>query len=156
MAEEGSDSHGRGEGKGKGSSKTKAVVSWDEDSESENNSELSLCLVGRLWTTRRFNSTALMNTMTKIWSPRKGMEAKEIETNLFLFQFFHWKDLDRVLEGEPWLFDKNVVVLKRATSDSRPSELAETLTHAPFWVRIYDCPPLEGGRRRGLERWQTR
>jgi len=40
------------------------------------------------------------------------MEAKEIETNLFLFQFFHWKDLDRVIDGEPWFFDKNVVVLK--------------------------------------------
>jgi len=30
-------------------------------------------------------------------------------------------------------------------SEARPSELAETLTHAPFWVRIYDCPL--GGRK---------
>ena len=128
-----------------GTRTAKTVVKWAEDSDSEENSELSLCLVGKLWTTRRFNSNAFMNTITKIWSPSKGMDAKEIDTNLFLFQFFHWKDLERVVEGEPWFFDKNVVVLKQVLSEARPSEIAETLTHAPFWVRIYDCPL--GGRK---------
>jgi len=145
MANEGSTGISGGDSRGKRQSKAKAVVRWVEDSDSEETSELSLCLVGKLWTTRRFNSHAFMNTMEKIWNPRKGMEAKEIETNLFLFQFFHWKDLDRVLEGEPWLFDKNVVVLKLVTSAARPSELAQSLTHAPFWARIYDCPL--GGRK---------
>jgi len=31
------------------------------------------------------------------------------------------------------------------TSAARPLELADTLTYAPFWVRIYDCPL--GGRK---------
>uniref|UniRef100_A0A7C9EUN2 DUF4283 domain-containing protein n=1 Tax=Opuntia streptacantha TaxID=393608 RepID=A0A7C9EUN2_OPUST len=145
MAAEGSEGLCRGERKGQAPLKAKAVVRWEDDSDGEENSELSLCLVGKLWTTRRFNSNAFMNLMTKIWSPRKGLAAKEIGTNLFLFQFYHWKDLDRVIDGEPWFFDKNVVVLKRVDSASRPSELAETLTHAPFWVRIYDCPL--GGRK---------
>ena len=145
MAAECSEGLCRGERKGQAPLKAKAVVRWEDDSDGEENSELSLCLVGKLWTTRRFNSNAFMNLMTKIWSPRKGLVAKEIETNLFLFQFYHWKDLDRVIDGEPWFFDKNVVVLKRVDSASRPSELAETLTYAPFWVRIYDCPL--GGRK---------
>jgi len=50
-----------------------------------------------------------------------------------------------VVEGEPWFFYENVVVLKQVRSEARPSELTETLTHAPFWVRIYDCPL--GGRK---------
>jgi len=30
-----------------------------------------------------------MNTMERIWNPKHGLEAKEIGTNLFLFQFYH-------------------------------------------------------------------
>ena len=38
-----------------------------------------------------------------------------------------------------------MVVLKPVISEARPSELAETFNHAPFWVIIYDCPL--GGRK---------
>jgi len=78
-----------GGSKGKGVMKAKPTVKWEDDSDSEENSELSLCLVGKLWTTKRFNSNAFMSTITKIWNPSKGMQAKEIGTNLFWFQFFH-------------------------------------------------------------------
>uniref|UniRef100_A0A7C8ZPI5 DUF4283 domain-containing protein n=1 Tax=Opuntia streptacantha TaxID=393608 RepID=A0A7C8ZPI5_OPUST len=90
--------------KGKGKAKAKPVVKWEEEIEDEEKSELSLCLIGKLWTKRRFNSNAFMNTITKVWNPIRGVEAKEIDTNLFLFQFYHWKDLDKVVEGEPWFF----------------------------------------------------
>ena len=43
-------------------------------------------------------------------------------------------------EGEHWFFDGNVVVLKPIMKGTRPSELAESLMHTPFWVGIYDCP----------------
>ena len=140
-----SDDQGSSGSRGKGAIKARAVVKWEEDNEGEEISALSLCVVGKLWTKRKFNSTAFINTIKKIWNPNKGMEAKEIDTNLYLFQFFHWKDLDRVVEREPWFFDKSVVVLKPVASGARPSEIAETLNHAPFWVRIYDCPL--GGRK---------
>ena len=85
MAEEGQEGYGNGGSKGKGLMKAKPVAKWEDDSESEVNSELSLCLVGKLWTTRRFNSNAFMNMITKIWSSSKGMDVKEIDTNIFLF-----------------------------------------------------------------------
>jgi len=53
-----------------------------------------------------------MNIMTMIWNPRHAVEVKEFRINLYLFQFTHWKDFDRVLEEEPWTFGKNVVVLQ--------------------------------------------
>lgn len=89
-------------------------MKWDDNSESEENSELSLCLLGKLWT-RRFNSNAFTDTITKTRSPSKGMDVREIDTKLFLFQISHWKDLDRVVEGEPWFFDRHVGVLKPVT-----------------------------------------
>jgi len=123
MAKEGQEGYGSGGSKGKGLMKAKPVVKWEADSESEVNSELSLCLAGKLWITRRFNSNAFMNMITKIWSPSKGMDVKEIDTNLFLFHFFHWKDLDRVVEGEPWFFNKIVVVLN-VTGRSRTPRIS--------------------------------
>ena len=48
MAEEGSEGFDRGDSKRKEPLKAKAVVRWEDDSESEENSELSLCLVGKL------------------------------------------------------------------------------------------------------------
>jgi len=121
--------------------KESVVVRW-EDYEDEQSS-LSLCLVGKLWTIRRFNSNAFMKTMEMIWNPKQGLEAKEIGTNLFLFQFYHWKDMERVTEGEPWFFEKCVVVLNPVIKGIQPSTMAESMTHAPFWVRVYD-PPFEG------------
>jgi len=146
----GREGSSNGGSKGKGKAKAKPTVKWEEEIEDEEKSELALCLIGKLWTKRRFNSNAFMNTITKVWNPIRGVEAKEIDTNLFLFQFYHWKDLDKVVEGEPWFFDKSVVVLKPVMGGVKPSEMAESLTHAPFWVRIYDCP-LEGRKEKRIK-----
>jgi len=70
-----------------------------------------------------------MNTIEKTYSPDHRMEqVKEIGTNLFLFQFVNWKDLQR----EPWTFDKNVIMLKNVTNGALPSEMSDSLTHTPF------------------------
>ncbi|KAL2900831.1 RNA-binding protein lark [Bienertia sinuspersici] len=39
------------------------------------------------------------------------MEARQIETNTFSFQFFHWKDKQRVIEDQPWHFNKHALCL---------------------------------------------
>ncbi|KAK6133954.1 hypothetical protein DH2020_032303 [Rehmannia glutinosa] len=98
----------------------------------------SLCLVGKLWTTKSFNAFALLDTMKKIWKPVKGMTAREIETNLFSFQFNHHKDIDRILSMEPWHFDKHLLMLQRIEGNIQPS--AVSFDSTPFWVRLYDLP----------------
>jgi len=126
------------------------VVKWDDDDDVGEESILGLCLVGKVWTVRRLNANAFMSTMEKIWNPNHGMEAKEIDTSLFLFQFYHWKDQERVLEGEPWAFDKNVVVLRQIAKGIQPSQMADLLTHARFLVRIYD-PLLDGRKDKNIQ-----
>ncbi|KAJ8423269.1 hypothetical protein Cgig2_022153 [Carnegiea gigantea] len=88
--------------------------------------------------------------MEKVWNPTHGVKTKEIGTNLFMFQFHHWKDMDRVLEGQPWFFDKNVVVLDGIKGDLQPSVIEEALHHVPFWVRVYN-PPFEGRRESNIK-----
>jgi len=72
MAKAGREENSSDTSKGKGVPKAKLVVKWDEDSDGEENPELSLCLIGKLWTKRRFNSNAFMNTITKVWNLSRG------------------------------------------------------------------------------------
>jgi len=87
MADKGDDYSDRSRTRATMAAKAKHVIWWEEDSDKKESTELSLCLVGKLWTIKRFNSKSFVNTITKIWNPRKGLEAKKIDTNNFLFQF---------------------------------------------------------------------
>ena len=60
MAEEGKGNNDDGGSKGKMVTQTKHVIKWEDDSDSNENLELALCLVRKLWTTKRFNSNAFM------------------------------------------------------------------------------------------------
>ncbi|KAJ4842716.1 hypothetical protein Tsubulata_040362 [Turnera subulata] len=62
----------------------------------------------------------------------------KLDSNLFVFQIFHWRDRERVLENEPWNFDNQVVILSEISWNEQPSDLS--LDHAPMWVRVYDVP----------------
>ncbi|XWS39750.1 hypothetical protein CRYUN_Cryun18bG0081100 [Craigia yunnanensis] len=56
------------------------------------------CLVGRFLTDRVINLMAIKNTLASIWRPVKGVCIKELSPTLFLFQFFHELDMDRVIK----------------------------------------------------------
>ncbi|KAJ8443141.1 hypothetical protein Cgig2_005692 [Carnegiea gigantea] len=77
----------------------KAAVKWEKDDEAAEGSKLALCLLGRLWTSKKFNAFAFMTTMEKIWRLMHGMEIKDIADDIFLIQFYHWRDKEKTLEG---------------------------------------------------------
>ncbi|KAJ4848846.1 hypothetical protein Tsubulata_018507 [Turnera subulata] len=87
-----------------------------EDEEEEVDLSASLCLVAKLWTERPFNARAFMNTMKQIWRPVHGVEVSQPDRNLFVFQFFHWRDKQRILDQEPWNFDDQVVLIKELSA----------------------------------------
>lgn len=62
-------------------------------------------------------------------------EIKKIK-NLFMFQFYHWRDKEKVMQGEPWWVDKKV--FSYMSSNEEPLELKPSKT--PFWMRVYGLP----------------
>lgn len=115
-------------------------ITWEEDDEEEENSKLSLCLTSKVWTTRKFNAHAFMPHMECIWNPKHGLESKDVGQNGFLFQFFHWRDKEKDIKGEPWTFDKDVVVLKELEGEIIPSIMGCLLASVSFWAQAYDLP----------------
>lgn len=92
-------------------------------------------VVGKLLTDKTFNKRVFKSTMAHVWNIPRGLEIKEVEDNLFIFYFDHEDDKSKVLDGEPWLFDKSLLVLKDiAEMDSMQGEC---LTHTKLWVQFH-------------------
>lgn len=60
-----------------------------------------LCLVGRLLTEKSVNTRAMKTKITDVWRPTMGLNVKELEYGLFIFQFYRKEDMQWVVKGRP-------------------------------------------------------
>ncbi|KAM6542132.1 hypothetical protein CsatB_006579 [Cannabis sativa] len=111
-------------------------VLFDNPSELEDEVDARWCLVGRLLTDRVSDFDTVRNVMASLWRPVKGMFVKELEFNRFLFQFFHELDINRVLEGTPWTFNKIPLIIQRLKLGENPRLVP--LNTMEIWVQVYD------------------
>lgn len=58
--------------------------------------------------------------------------------NTFVFQFHHWRDKHKVVEGQPWHFDKHAIVFEDIQGNVKLSDMQ--LYELPMWVWIYNLP----------------
>lgn len=79
-----------------------------------------LCLVGRFLTEKNINVRAMTSKMADIWNPMMGINIKEIDPGIFLFQFYHREDLLWVINGGPWSFDNAMLVLNKIPPGEEP------------------------------------
>lgn len=57
---------------------------------------------------------------------------------MYMFQFHHWRDKHRVLEGQPWHFDQHALLLGEINGNGKPFNIQ--LHYLPIWVRVYNLP----------------
>lgn len=70
-------------------------------------------LAARFFMSRVLNMEAIVRTFKLLWHTKKGFEVRDMGDHKVLFIFSEASDVDRVLSGEPWSFDKSPVALKR-------------------------------------------
>ena len=95
-------------------------------------------LAGRFLIDRVINSQAMKDALSKIWRPVKGVFIRDINPNLFLFKFFHELDMERVIKGGPWTFDRHLFLMKPLTTADEPTTVK--LNHTELWVQVFDMP----------------
>lgn len=88
------------------------IVKLGEFPDEGENDKLSLRLVGRVVTERPLNFDAVKRTLTHVWNLKESLVIRSMGMNLFLFQFFHWMDRDKILNGRPWCFKNKLLVIQ--------------------------------------------
>ncbi|KAL8487433.1 hypothetical protein ACS0TY_023922 [Phlomoides rotata] len=74
-------------------------------------SDVELCVVGRILTEQYVNFGIMKARLASIWKSKKDIFMKEVRGGRILFQFYHSLDVKRVVDGSPWFFDNNPLVL---------------------------------------------
>jgi hypothetical protein len=98
------------------------------------------CLVRRIWMAKKVNKEAFKVLLTRIWRITRGVIFKELVDNIWLFEFKEMDDMRRVLDGRPWSFDCQILVLNEFDDKTPPTQMA--FKQSPFWVQVHDMPLL--------------
>ncbi|KAL0438583.1 UNVERIFIED_CONTAM: hypothetical protein Slati_2341300 [Sesamum latifolium] len=106
---------------------------WYSDSDSH-----ELYLVGRLLSHKPFHADALKSTLPLAFNPVRGMNFKLLEDHRFLLKFNHIVDRNRVLNGCPWSFERNLLILSAITMNENPQEV--NLDWAAFHIHVHGLP----------------
>lgn len=104
------------------------------DTNQEFNAEL--CLVDRFLVEGIVDFSAMKQTLAAIWRPGKGVFIKEIDINLYLFQFYHELDIKRVIDGSPRSFNRKSLVIARMKTWDIPRAIK--LNSIDLWVQIHE------------------
>ncbi|XP_062088872.1 uncharacterized protein At4g02000-like [Humulus lupulus] len=115
-----------------------AIQEGDLATENECEFNWRLSLVGRFIATGSVDFPSMQQTLAAIWKPGKGVYMKELDTNRFLFQFFHEIDIKRVIDGSPWFFNRKALVIARMESDYNPRLIS--LNSLDLWVQVFELP----------------
>jgi hypothetical protein len=113
------------------------ITIGDEETE-ELRTKGSKCLVGRLGVPKKLNKEAFISLLFRIWRTRGRVFFKEIQDNLWLFEFEDDRDRKRVLEGRPWCYERTLLILNEFDEKTPPSQMEFKST--PIWVQIHDMP----------------
>lgn len=122
----------------------KLLLSEEEDSEySERTIEMigGKTITAKFFTRRVLNMEAIALTFKHLWQTKKGFKVKDMGNHVVLFVFSDGSDVDRVLLGEPWSYNKYLVSLCRLEKNVAVRDLV--LIERPFgyksmtyqWVR---------------------
>lgn len=83
-------------------------------------------------TRRALNMEAVVRTFKPLWRVDFGFTVSNEGAHKVIFSFENSKDVDRILSGEPWSFDKSLVILQRYNRHTALDDL--TFDKVSFWV----------------------
>lgn len=96
-------------------------------------------LASSMWTRRTYNPNSLREQLKSLWKTKKMFNIKFAGQSLFLLSFESSKDMEFVLGGCPWLFQRQLVLLERLSRAVDREDIK--LVKSPWWVKVGPCPP---------------
>ncbi|MBA0786569.1 hypothetical protein Gotri_026561 [Gossypium trilobum] len=91
-------------------------------------------LICSIWTKNSYNHDSFKAQMKSIWKTKEKFEIQLVGQNLFLITFESEDDLETVMEGQPWLFRKHLIIFDRLFKPMERDQIR--LVSSPFWIKI--------------------
>jgi hypothetical protein len=111
---------------------------FDFEEEEDEQVDLRWCLLGRLLCERAIHFNSMKVRMADLWKAMKGVTIKEATGGKLLFHFAHPIDMEAVLNGGPWTFDNNMLILEQVKLGMQIEQIS--LFHVNMWVQVHDLP----------------
>ncbi|XP_030502803.2 uncharacterized protein LOC115717973 [Cannabis sativa] len=110
-----------------------------EGGEEDDGIDARWCVVGRFLSDRDVDFETMQNVLASLWKPGMGMFVKELPPDRYFFQFYHEVDIQRVITGSPWTFNRMQLILTRLQEGDDPQKVL--LKKLDIWVQVYDLQP---------------
>lgn len=91
-----------------------------------------LCLLGFVVAEKTVNKEDFKSTMLGIWQPKGKIDFNEVGFNLYILEFKNSFDLERIREGCPWSFNRNLLFLIEYNRKLTPWQVS--FEKEPMWV----------------------
>ena len=91
-------------------------------------------LAVKFFTKRVLSPAAIAKTFKVVWRTKKGFEVRDMGNHLVLFSFFDSLDVVRVMQGEPWSFNKHLVAVQ--SMDRHEDITSLDFSRTSFWVQL--------------------
>ena len=90
---------------------------------SEEQAAAEYILVAKFLTKRALNIDAIAKTFTPLWKSVNGFKIKKEGDHVVLITFDNKEEMEKVIDAEPWSFDKHLVVLQCYDRDTDVRDL---------------------------------
>ena len=104
----------------------------------EDKSVVEYTIAVKFLTKRALNTYSVIRTFNAIWRSVNGFEVCNAGNHIVLFTFDNDEEVERIFEGEPWSFDKHLVLIKRYDYRIPVRELV--FDQVSLWVQVHDIP----------------
>ena len=95
-------------------------------------------LAAKFLTRRVLNVESVARTFKPLWRTNQGFSIRDMNDNKLVFIFEDEADRERVMLGQPWAYDKSLVVFQRIEDEEAIEEV--TFTETFFWVQLHGIP----------------
>ena len=75
-------------------------------------------------------------TFNPIWRPKNGFKVRNMGNHTILFIFDNEEEVEKILKGDPWSFDKHLVMIKWYDYSIPVQDLV--FEHVTLWVQVHD------------------
>ncbi|GMN52831.1 hypothetical protein TIFTF001_021966 [Ficus carica] len=115
------------------------IVGINDETLQEGEKEFQSGILGKVLTKRPLRrKTLFRGAIARLWKVEGGFTIRELENDVFLFLFRDAKERKMILDMEPWVFDKHLIVLKEVNGDDVLNW--DDWCFTSFWVQAHNLP----------------